>query len=155
MGQNMRKMGRGLYLFAGLLLLASCLGNRDEKEIRQVIEHVRSNMETKSYPTALEPVTEDYSDSLNQSKEDIAPKLKRIFKNYETLDVEARISEIKIEGLTATAKTRLKIKGNIGDKQERLFGAQLLGNEFHIHFHKRGSVWKIVGTTIIRKKSLF
>ncbi len=136
-------------------LFLNCSKNPDEQAIRGVIEDMRVGMEELRYDSVVNAVSEDYSDNVNNTKANLKNRLQRIFGRFERLEVKTNILEVQIKGMTALAKLKMKIDGIEGERKERLFGNPIRAAELHLHFEKRSGRWRIVGSTVVRKRGIF
>jgi len=143
----------GLALVIGLSW--NCRSDPDRKSIFAVIEQVRGSMERLEYDVALAPVAQDYSDNVDNNGRNLRSRLERMFDRFERLEVKVDVRELRIEGLTAVARTKLKVKGLRKGNWEALYGSPLRASELQIQFEKRSGNWRIVGSTVLFRRGVF
>jgi hypothetical protein len=143
----------GLVLIAGLSW--NCRSDPDRKAILAVLEGVRVSMERLDYDAALAPVAQDYSDNVDNNGRNLKSRLQAIFSRFERLEIRVDVRELRIEGLTAVAKTKLKVDGLDHGKKEPLYGNPVRASELQIQLEKRSGNWRIVGSTVIFRRGIF
>lgn len=136
-----------------LVLVFSFLGctkDPDEKAIRELIEMMRTTAQKKEFQKTLAPLTKEYTDNFNGTRDQLTARMSNVFSPYDRLIIKAPIQKIEKSGMTAIATVKMYAMGAQKKIKSFIFGSPLTPKNVDIYLEKRLGQWRITGALIVK-----
>ncbi len=151
-----RKTAIILLLLLSMPLAIYLLMPSDAKRIRKIVEEGREAAIQKDLSGVMSPVSYNYKDRYGFSYLYLKETLKRIFKDYDSIEIDLKRLRVDVDSKDgkARAKFLLKAVGIKNNDREYILGSEEVYESVFLTLKKEHMKWRVVETYLPTREGL-